>query len=55
EHDDAFWNGINNRNTLLAIAKDQKITLPSKSTMKGLRLVIKGAIADSWRPSWLKF
>jgi len=55
EHDDAFWNGINNRNTLLKIAKDNKITLPNKSTMKGLRAVLKKTIKDSWRPDWLKF
>jgi len=55
EADDAFWNGINNRKTLLAIAAENKITLPAKSTMKVLRGLLKSKVPTTWRPSWLSF
>ena len=55
EHDDAFWASINNKQTLLKIAKDQHINVNEKATTKELRKVISAKIMDDWRPDWLRF
>ena len=55
EHDDAFWASINNKQTLLKIAKDQHINVNEKATTKELRKAISAKIMDDWRPDWLRF
>ena len=55
EADAAFWDGIKNKDTLIKIAKENKITINSKATTKVIRAVVADKMADGWRPSWLKF
>ena len=55
EADDAFWNAINNKKTLIKIAKDNKIPIDEKATAKVIRAIVSDKIPDSWRPSWLNF
>ena len=55
EHDEAFWNSIKNKQTLLQIAKDEKIKVNENATANSLRQAIRSKISDSWRPKWLKF
>lgn len=55
EADAAFWDGIKNKNTLIKIAKANKIPIDSKATTKVIRAIVSDKISDSWRPSWLKF
>lgn len=55
ESDDAFWEGIKNKNTLIKIAKANKISINSKATTKVIRSVVRDKMPDAWRPSWLSF
>ena len=55
EADAAFWDGIKNKNTLIKIAKENKIPIDSNATTKVIRAIVSEKIPDSWRPSWLKF
>jgi len=55
EADTAFWDGIKNKNTLIKIAKANKIAIDSNATAKVIRAIVSEKIADDWRPSWLKF
>jgi ParB/RepB/Spo0J family partition protein len=53
---ETFWNGIKNKTTLTAIAKELKIEhlkdAPATAIRKLLILKVK---ANGWRPKWLKF
>lgn len=53
--DDAFWNGIKNKDTLLKIAKENSITVTKNATMNSIRSVLKAKVPATWRPSWLFF
>ena len=53
--DDAFWNGIKNKDTLIKIAKDCKIPIDKNATTKVIRSIVADKVSDDWRPSWLKF
>jgi len=53
--DDAFWDGIKNKDTLLKIAKENSITVSKHDTMKKVRGVLKSRVPATWRPSWLIF
>jgi len=55
EADDAFWNGIKNKATLLKIAAECDITASEKEPAKILRKRLKDKVPATWRPSWLKF
>ncbi len=53
--DDAFWNGVKNKDTLLKIAKENSITVTKNATMNSIRSVLKAKVPATWRPSWLFF
>jgi ParB/RepB/Spo0J family partition protein len=55
EADDAFWNGITNKKTLLKIAKENNITVSDKEPLKIIRKRLQDKVPATWRPSWLKF
>lgn len=55
EADDAFWNGIKNKATLIAIAKENKIAVVESDKAAKIRATLKQHVPNSWRPSWLKF
>ena len=55
EADDAFWNGIKNKQTLLKIADELDITASEKEPTKIIRKRLAEKRSDTWRPSWLKF
>jgi hypothetical protein len=55
EADDAFWNGITSKATLIKIAKDNKININEKDTAKKIRARLKDKMPTSWRPEWLRF
>lgn len=53
--DEAFLDGISNRETLKDIAKENDIALPGKITMKAMRALLLDKVPETWRPSWLSF
>jgi len=53
--DDAFWDGIKNKATLIAIAKEHKIAINENMTTKVIRAKVKEGTPLTWRPKWLKF
>lgn len=53
--DDAFWNGIKSKATLLAIAKENDIKVSEKATGSAIRKVLQKQVPDEWIPSWLTF
>ena len=56
--DDAFWDGIKSKDTLLAIAKENGISkdmINKNKTSVVIRGVLKSKVKDDWRPKWLKF
>ena len=53
--DDAFWDGIKNKATLIKIAKENSIAIDAKATTKVIRSIVKSKTPLTWRPSWLKF
>lgn len=55
EADDAFWNGITNKKTLIAIAKETGVPIDVNATAKVIRAILKDKVPNSWRPDWLKF
>ena len=55
EADDAFWNGITNKKTLIAIAKETGVQVDINSTAKSIRQMLQANVPNSWRPKWLKF
>ena len=56
EPDDAFWNGIKNKQTLIAIAKEFGINVDFDSaTAVALRKLCKEKAPAEWRPKWLQF
>lgn len=57
EPGDAFWKGINNKQTLIEIIQSfgKKIPVDEKMTLKELRKVASEQRPDDWRPKWLKF
>ena len=55
EGDDAFWDGITNKETLIGIAKELDIPIDEKATAKVLRSVIRDKVPAEWRPKWLTY
>ena len=55
EADAAFWDGIKNKDTLIKIAKENKIPIDPNATAKVIRAIVSEKISDDWRPTWLKF
>lgn len=55
EADDAFWDGITNKKTLIAIAKETGIKVDVNATAKVIRATLKDKVPNDWRPKWLKF
>jgi len=55
EVDDAFLDGITNKDTLLKIAKLNHVTVNSKMTLKVIRAKLKAGIPADYRPEWLNF
>jgi ParB family chromosome partitioning protein len=55
EADQVFWDGIKNKQTLLAIAKENDITVSDKEPTKIIRKRLAEKVPNDWRPSWLKF
>jgi ParB/RepB/Spo0J family partition protein len=53
--DDAFWDGITNKKTLIAIAKENKIAINEKHTAKVIRGRVKDGVPESWLPDFLTF
>ncbi len=53
--DDGFWNGLTNKATLLAIAKEHKIAIDEKATLKVIRALLKDKVPENWLPDWLTF
>jgi ParB-like chromosome segregation protein Spo0J len=53
--DDGFWNGITNKATLIAIAKEHKIVVNEKMTVKVIRAKVKDGVPESWLPDYLTF
>ncbi len=53
--DDAFWDGIKNKATLLKIGKEHKIISSKDESVKNIRARIKANVPDSWLPDWLTF
>lgn len=55
EADDAFWNGITNKKTLIAIAKETGVPIDVNATAKVTREILKEKVPSDWRPKWLFF
>jgi ParB/RepB/Spo0J family partition protein len=55
ESDAAFWNGIKNKKTLLAIADECGITAHEDEPTKIIRKRLAEQRPDTWRPKWLQF
>jgi ParB family chromosome partitioning protein len=55
EADDAFWEGIKNKKTLLKIAEELDITCSDKEPTKIIRKRLAEKRPDTWRPKWLRF
>jgi len=55
EADDAFWNGITNKKTLIAIAKETGVSIDVNATAKVIRAILKEKVPSDWRPEWLIF
>jgi hypothetical protein len=55
EADQAFWDGIKNKKTLLAIADECDITAHEDEPTKIIRKRLQDKVPDTWRPKWLKF
>ena len=53
--DDSFWDGIKNKDTLIKIAKEHKISINEKMTVKIIRAKVKAGVPESWLPDWLTF
>ena len=55
--DDAFWSGLNSRDTLIAIVKEFGVKEADckKLTIAGIRKLAKKMAPLDWRPKWLKF
>lgn len=53
--DDAFWNGITNKKTLLAIAKEHEIAVKDTDSLKVIRQGVQDQVPESWLPDWLTF
>ncbi len=53
---EAFWKGIKNKTTLIAIAKELKIIHLKDATATAIRKTLIAQVkANGWRPSWLRF
>jgi len=55
EADQAFWDGIKNKKTLLAIADECDITAHEDEPTKIIRKRLQDKVPDTWRPKWLQF
>ena len=56
QHDEAFWNGISNKQTLLDILKPYINVAPhEKATLKVLRQLAAANVPADWRPAWLMY
>ena len=53
--DDAFWNGITNKATLISIGKELGQSFDEKAKTSKMREILKKNVTKDWRPSWLKF
>lgn len=53
---EAFWKGIKNKTTLIAIAKELKVVHLKDATATSIRKTLIAQVkANGWRPKWLRF
>jgi ParB family chromosome partitioning protein len=55
EADDAFWDGIKNKKTLIAIADEVGVIAHEDQSTKIVRKALQERTPSEWRPKWLKF